>query len=573
MQSDGSVEAIKDRLKIEELVGSYIPIEKSGINFKAKCPFHNEKTPSFFISPDRGTYYCFGCQAKGDIFSFVQAFEGIDFVGALKQLADRTGVILNFDTFKHTSKKERLLRIIEAGTVFYEKSLERNASAMDYLTGRGLTKESIKEWRIGWAPNDWRAISEVLLQKGITKDELRDVGLTKEGEKGIAYDRFRGRIMFPLFDSAGRVIGFSGRLLINDDQAPKYLNSPETELFKKSEVLYGLHKAKKSLREKGFALLVEGQMDLVMCHQSGLTHALATSGTALSEEHLDIIHRFVPKIILSFDSDKAGRNASERVWNMALARDIQVNVISMPSGKDPADALRDDPHALDQTIEKAGHIIEVLLNALESEVTDKQELRKRAHKEILPLIAAIPQAMMRGHFVSKLAMVAEVREEVLWEDIKALSKPQDKWRRNESTGKEEKGLAKKSRQDIINHQIWALLWFAEGGDPELFKTLEEKLITVLGIERYESHKTALEKEKNDLVFQAEITYEGKNMHKEANALLMNLELELLQSLFLETLEKLHEAEKSKNKDEALTLLTLCNDYTQKINELKSKLLI
>ncbi len=415
-------------------------------------------------------------------------------------------------------------------------------------------------------------MSEVLLTKGITKDELRDVGLTKEGEKGTAYDRFRGRIMFPLFDAAGRVIGFSGRLLADDPQAPKYLNSPETELFKKSEMLYGLHAAKRAIRERGYALLVEGQMDLIMCHQSGLTHAVATSGTALSEQHLDLVKRFAPKVVISFDADSAGRKASERVWNMALQKDMEVNVISMPSGKDPADALKDDPHALDEVIGKAGHIIDVLLSAVAAESADRKVMSERTNKEIIPLIAAIPQAMLRGHFVARIADMLGVKEEVVWDDVKIYIKGKQSFQR-QSTKDAGSSLAKRSRQDIINHQIWALLWYAEKCDTKLFHTLEEKLKAMFGSERYELNKSALENEKNDLIFQAEIAYQDKSIQQEAEMLLMNLELELMRSLFAETMEKLSQAEKEKNKDEAARLLALCHDYTRKINELKSKLLI
>jgi DNA primase len=570
--SKGSVDEIKDRLKIEDLIGSYITLEKSGINYKARCPFHHEKTPSFFVSSDRGSYYCFGCNAKGDIFSFVQQFEGVDFVGALKLLAERTGVQLNFDSFKHTSKKERMLRIMEAACKFYELYLEKNTQAKEYLLKRGLTEETIKDWRIGWAPMDWRTLSEVLLQKGITKEELRDVGLTKEGEKGIAYDRFRGRIMFPLFDAAGRVIGFSGRLLINDDNAPKYLNSPETELFKKSEMLYGLDRAKRAMREKGYALLVEGQMDLIMCHQSGLNHAVATSGTALSEQHIDLIRRFVPKIVISFDADNAGRKASERVWNMALQKDMEVNVISMPSGKDPADALKEDPKALDEVLVKAGHIINVLLAAVVAETADKKVLSERVNKEIIPLVAAIPQAMLRGHFVGRIADALGTKEDAIWDDIKTFLKMKNVPQRQSTRGGES-SLVKKSRQDIINHQIWALLWYAEKCDPKLFNSLEEKLMTMFGQERYQTTKSALESEKSDLIFQAEIAYQDKTIHTEAETLLMNLELELMRSLFAETMEKLSHAEKENDKQESQRLLALCHDYTHKINELKSKLSI
>jgi DNA primase len=257
---------------------------------------------------------------------------------------------------------------------------------------------------------------------------------------------------------------------------------------------------------------------------------------------------------------------------MALQKDMEVNVISMPSGKDPADALKDDPRALDEVVGKAGHIIDVLLSAVTAESADKKTLSERVNKEIIPLVAAIPQAMLRGHFVAKIADSIGAKEEIVWDDIKSVLKMRSGPQR-QSTRVGESSLAKKSRQDIINHQIWALLWYAEKCDPKLFTTLEEKLKAMFGDERYELTKSALENEKNDLIFQAEIAYQDKSIHKEAETLLMNLELELMRTLFAETMEKLSQAEKEGNKEESQRLLALCHDYTRKINELKSRLLI
>ena len=285
-----SVEQIKERLKIEDVVGSYIKVEKAGNNLKARCPFHNEKTPSFFISPDRGSYYCFGCGAKGDIFTFVQEFEGIDFLGSLKILADRAGVTLEKFTNKTTDKKERLYQLLEVTAKFLAENLKSEEIPLSYLKKRGLNDETIKNWKVGYVRDEWRSISDYLKSKGFLDDEIERAGISKTEGKNT-YDRFRGRIMFPIFDSAGRVIAFSGRILHDDGQSAKYLNSPQTELFDKSKVLYGYDRAKQSIRKFDFSILVEGQMDLLMAHQAGFTNAVASSGTALTSEHLALLKR------------------------------------------------------------------------------------------------------------------------------------------------------------------------------------------------------------------------------------------------------------------------------------------
>ena len=251
-----SVDQIKSKIDIVSLVGSYIRLEKAVANFKGRCPFHNEKTPSFFVSPDRGSYYCFGCQAKGDIFTFVQEFEGLDFIGSLKVLAERAGVELDkFNTGEKT-EKERLHLVLEKAVFFYEKKLSENLEAQDYLQKRGLTTDTIKNFRIGFAPLDWRRLYEYLLDKGVSAHDMLAVGLIKqkEGTKDTFYDTFRGRIMFPISDSSGRVVGFSGRILVADEKSPKYLNTPETSLFNKSEILFGLDKAKKDILLKDYSI-------------------------------------------------------------------------------------------------------------------------------------------------------------------------------------------------------------------------------------------------------------------------------------------------------------------------------
>src|SRR3989344_6165023 len=327
------IEKIKESLSISDVISSYIKIDQVGSNFKAKCPFHNEKTPSFFISPARGTYYCFGCGAKGDMINFVQEFEGLDFIGALKILASRAGVDISYESKDIKDERERLYRIMEDAVLFFEKNLTLYPEARNYLENRGLKNETINDFRIGYARNEWRLLSDFLRQKGYTEVEIEKAGLGKKSEKvntkgqSIFYDRFRSRIMFPIFDSSGRTIALSGRIFPevstkDDENAPaKYLNSPDTVLFNKSNVLYGIDKAKGEIRRLDYTIMVEGQMDLILSHQIGCKNTVALSGTGFSENlsskenivnNFGIIKRLSNNIMFAFDSDKAGIKASDR---------------------------------------------------------------------------------------------------------------------------------------------------------------------------------------------------------------------------------------------------------------------
>src|SRR3989338_177774 len=270
---DSPAQQIKERLPIEEIISSYLKLIPAGRNFKAKCPFHNEKTPSFFVSPERNSYYCFGCGAKGDIFTFVEEFEGLDFRGALKLLAVRAGVILESYNQREEGEKEKLYRITEEASLFFEKNMKNNAEVLSYLKNRGLNDESIKNFRIGFVKNDWRESYSYLTGRGFRDSELEKAGLVKKTEKGY-YDRFRGRIMFPISDSSGRIIAFSGRIFVDDGKSAKYLNSPETPIFNKSSVLFGIDKAKEAIRKNNFSILVEGQMDLILAHQAGFKNTV-----------------------------------------------------------------------------------------------------------------------------------------------------------------------------------------------------------------------------------------------------------------------------------------------------------
>lgn len=400
-----TVQLIKDKLGIVEVVSPYVKLSKAGRYYKGLSPFNKEKTPSFFVNPERGTYYCFSSSQGGDLFTFIEKMEGVDFKGALKLLAEKAGVPLDYSGgAKDKGRLDRLREAMARAEAFYARNLDEKGSAYQYALSRGLTKETIHAWGLGFAPDGWRGLLEELTSAGFTIPELVGAGLIKEaeGKPGTYYDRFRNRLMFPLKDSAGRTVAFSGRALSSDDPA-KYLNSPETELFKKSQVLFGMHAAKDAIRGRGFALLVEGQFDLVLLHHIGFTNTIALSGTALSEEHLALIKRYADNLMLALDSDKAGLAASVKNAHAALRSGMRVKAVRMPLGKDPADLARDTPQDFTRRVSEAEPIVEFFLSILSSTELDQHRLVVAVERVVLPLIRAIKSPMERDHFVSVVA--------------------------------------------------------------------------------------------------------------------------------------------------------------------------
>lgn len=425
--ADSTTQQIKDKLPIAEVIGGYVKLERAGRSLRARCPFHKERTASFYVSPERGTYYCFGCGEKGDVFSFMQKIDGLEFRDALKVLAERAGVTLEgYKGEKGPSKdeKERLYDLHEEATKLYEKELASRADVRDYLLKRGLTPETIAKWRLGYAAAQWRSLTEALRAKGFTDQELASSGLAIKAQKGsdvTYYDRFRGRIMFPIADVGGRIIAFSGRHFedMPGKHAPsggepaKYMNSPETPLFRKSKVLYGLDKAKATMRRYDFAILVEGQMDLLMMHQSGYPSAVAASGTALTEEHLRAIKHLSSRIVLALDSDAAGQKSALRSAALALSEGFDVRIAAFPEGKDPADVGREDVEALKRAVREAKTAVEFFLASARAHGKDERAVRRIAEAEVIPLIARMQSPMDKAHFSQIVARALDLPEDAV----------------------------------------------------------------------------------------------------------------------------------------------------------------
>jgi DNA primase len=403
-----TVQLVKEKLSIIEVVSPYVKLTKAGKYVRGLSPFTKEKSPSFFVSPDRGTYYCFSTGQGGDMFTFIEKMEGVDFRGALKILADKAGVpITNERGGEDHSRTERLREAMARATEFFSTQLIPASSVYEYALGRGLTKESITEWSLGFAPDTWRSLLETLEAPGgnsFTNNELLAAGLIKEadGRPGTWYDRFRNRLMFPIRDIAGRTVAFTGRALSKDDQA-KYLNSPETELFKKSEVLFGMDRAKDAIRSRGFAILVEGQFDLVLLHQIGFQNTIALSGTALSSQHLTLIKRYAENLMLCLDADRAGLAASAKNAEAALRAGMRVKAVRLPQGKDPADLASEDPKDFAKRVTEAQSIVEFFLSVLSASEADQHSLVLAAERTVLPLIAAIQSPLEREHFITVTA--------------------------------------------------------------------------------------------------------------------------------------------------------------------------
>ncbi|MCA9357287.1 DNA primase [Candidatus Nomurabacteria bacterium] len=403
-----SVQQIKDKLSIIDVISPYVELQKSGKNFKGKSPFSAEKTPSFYVSPDRGMYYCFSTSQGGDMFNFIQVMEGVDFKEALKILAQKAGVELVPENPQKRSERDRLYAALEATTVFCSDQLTKGSEALKYLEQRGVKSETIVKWRIGYAPGPpargWRETKEYLESIGFKREELLKAGLIKMAESGKEpFDVFRDRVMFPMAEPNGKIVAFSGRILAKDSEAPKYVNSPETELYKKSDLLFGYDKAKQGIRNLNFSLIVEGQFDVVMCHQAGYSNTVAVSGTALTLHHVQLLERLSDKVVLALDADRAGINAMKKGAQLMLSRGLDVKVAELPLGKDPADLIQANPVDFKHVIGKSVHVIEFLLHVLRREIADDRSFKLKSREEILPFILLLPSRIDQEHFVTKVA--------------------------------------------------------------------------------------------------------------------------------------------------------------------------
>ncbi len=421
-----SAQDIKTRLDIVDLVGEYVTLKPAGSGaFKACCPFHQERSPSFFVSRTRQSWRCFGCNEGGDHFTFIEKIEGLEFREALAFLAQKAGVILPEYDAKQSGDRHRLYEVNLLAAKFFQaalQSLPQAEHARAYLKKRGVDDLAGDLFKIGYAPDGWQALTDALLKKGVSADELVRAGLASKRERGDGiYDRFRDRLMFPILDVQGNVVGFTGRVLQADAKEAKYVNTPETAVYRKSAVLYGLDKAKGEIRRADLAVLVEGNMDVVSSHQFGVTNVVACSGTALTSEQLHLLKRFTTNLAIAFDADSAGRTATIRGLDLARAQDFSIKIISLPpdAGKDPDEAIRKDVAIWRDAIQSAVGIMDWLYRQTFAEEKERHtpEGKKRIAQELLPELRRIIDPVERDSWLRRLSQDLEVGEASLREAL------------------------------------------------------------------------------------------------------------------------------------------------------------
>ncbi len=573
------VEEIKSRLSIEEVVGSYIELKSFGKTQKALCPFHREKTPSFVVSEERQSFYCFGCNKGGDIFTFVEEFEGVDFRGALKILAEKAGVnISEYQSSPHKiEERDALFEILDVANQAYVNQLEMSESAKDYVKKRGITEQTKEYFNLGYAPDSWSFILDTLKKRNLDIKLVEKSGLVIKKDGGGYYDRFRNRVMFPISDSSGRVIGFSGRTLSTDDTVAKYINSPETPIFKKRDVLFGMDKSKSHIRKLDFSILVEGQMDLVLSHQSGFRNTIATSGTALTEQNesasgsvtnLELAKRLSKNLVIAFDSDEAGKKAAVKNARIAYGLGMDVKIASLPQGKDPADVILSDKNDWRKVIKESRDVVVFQLEEIEKNSKDKKDVLKRVRTDIFPTVRAIPSPLEREHYINLIAERLGMRAETVIDEFEStLSNRRLQARSNLTASNDKSGEPPpKNPEDEERLYLASLISLKKsksyerelGEFEEIFNESPESMLGKLKAE-----------ERERILFEAEAKREKmSNITLEIKSLLRHLKIKSLETQAREILIKIKNAESLAEKEIAQELLESYSKLSREIEALK-----
>lgn len=505
----GTTDEIKARLNIVDLIGSYVHLEKSGQHYKACCPFHQERTPSFMVNEEKAMWHCFGCAKGGDVFAFVMEMEGLEFREALKMLAEKAGVELPQYKGEEKNKetKERIYELLELATKFYETQLggaTGKEKVMKYLTERGLSGESIKSFRLGYAPDGWRHLLDFLTGRGFSLQEMESAGLviqkttssdSSQNSKfhipnSNYYDRFRDRIMFPIFDILGRTIGYSARVAPGSDESQaKYINTPETPVYHKSRALYGLYHAKMAMKQAGMTVIVEGNMDVIAMHQAGIANTVAVSGTALTEEQLVIMKRYGNEVKLFFDMDGAGQKAARKSAELALDKEMSVSVIALPFGKDAADMGKEDPEKLRQAVGGSVPAMQYFLEAsLKQHDQNSPEGKRKIVEEYTELLLFVRNPIERSFWIKELSRAIQMEEKLVLGVVNVASQSRERRERYTpyDAGKQvsaPSGAAFGKRSELLREELIGLL-FADGAVREMFFNLILDGETVAFLEKH-----------------------------------------------------------------------------------------
>ncbi|MBI1884509.1 MAG: DNA primase [Chlamydiae bacterium] len=448
---ESTLSQIQLKVDIVQLIAQYVPLKGAGRNYKALCPFHPEKTPSFMVNPEKGIFHCFGCGAGGNVFSFLMKYENIGFPEAVEILAEKAGVVIS--KVKEGSgefQKKQLFDVAEKVAHFFQRSLftEEAAEARNYLKARGVNKKMVETFRMGYCPLRETEVLKEFQRLGLEEKLLERVGVTGPGGGGKNL-RFKGRIMFPIMDAQARVVGFGGRAL--GDQMPKYLNSPETPLFNKSQLLYGLHLAKRAILQESRVILVEGYMDMIHVYEAGVENVVASLGTAFNENHVRILRRFAQGVVVAYDGDRAGVEASLRALEVFLGQDMIVKIAQIPEGDDPDTWIRKNgKEAFLKLIQESPSMIDFKIGILMNRHPSQDEVSKlKIAREILPILSRIKNAVLQDHYLQLLSQRLKISEQSLREEIKGIKPARSEFRSGEKDPSQlpgpcalEKGLLK-----------------------------------------------------------------------------------------------------------------------------------
>lgn len=550
-----TTQLIKDKLDIVDFLKQYVELKPAGKNFKARCPFHKEKTPSFMVSPERQSWHCFGsCSEGGDIIKFLMKYENIEFYDALKILAEKAGVELKTNLDRDFQSSNKLYKIMSAAKDFFKDNLSKSEPVKNYLKERGLKEETIKEFEIGAAPDGSDFLTRHLLKLGYNVLDIEKAGLALKTERGTYWDRFRARIMFPIYNHVGKVAAFTGRIMPGSENANvgKYVNSPETPIFQKSKILYGFHKTKNDIRSARAAVLVEGQMDLLMMWQDGVKNAVASSGTALTADHLAALRRLADELTLSFDADEAGQIAAERSIDLASAHDFSVKllIIGDEKLKDPADVVMSQPGKIKDLVAQSKSAMEYYFYRHLKDLPSDIKLKKQNLRAVLSKIKNLPSPIDRNHWLGELSSLVKIEEKVLMEEMEALTTAvavSKKESVSASAVKEDL-----SRRDHILNRLFGLLFHMKS-DLEIIKDYLQYLP-----EQYrDMYKSSLGKSENSSNELSELmntislrfslendNFESSELEEEAKTLLHQLKFESLKERRRDVFNLIQKLEKS-----------------------------
>ena len=452
--ADAKIDEVRAAVDIVDIVGDEVRLKKSGSRFKGLCPFHNEKTPSFSVDPDQNLYYCFGCQAGGDAFKFVQSIHGVGFLEAVRMLAQRYGIALpeNERDREAANERESILHALRfAARFFYHHLTQTDAGrpALDYLRDRGLKPKTIKRFGLGYAPDAWDHLLNAATQRHIEPETLEKAGLIIARNDGSGhYDRYRGRVIFPIFSHIGKVLGFAGRILASDRDQPKYINSPETQVYHKKEVLYGLHQAKRAIRDTDEVILVEGYTDVIALSQAGHANVVASSGTALTKEQVQVLNRYAKRVLLLYDADEAGARAAVRGMNRVLAEGLGAYAVELPDGEDPDSYVRKEgAEAFGEHLKTARQDLPSFLykQAQRSGELDTPEDRVAVQRRIMASIAHIPDPNLRREYVVRASDVMRIPDADLFRMLE--EELEKKKRQDERRARRDARRAARQQQD------------------------------------------------------------------------------------------------------------------------------